>query len=78
MILADTSAWVEYDRATGSAVDQRLTELIRDEGPLAVTGSAMGTPAPLARSTRKSCRNVSWVMFAKCPPISSRVKRLNG
>ena len=37
MILADTSAWVEYDRATGSAVDQRLTELIRDEGPLAVT-----------------------------------------
>ena len=37
MILADTSAWVEYDRATGSAVDQRLTELIRAEGPLAVT-----------------------------------------
>lgn len=37
MILADTSAWVEYDRATGSAVDQRLTELIREEGPLAVT-----------------------------------------
>lgn len=37
MILADTSAWVEYDRATGSAVDQRLTELIRNEGPLAVT-----------------------------------------
>ena len=37
MILADTSAWVEYDRATGSRVDRRLTELIRDEGPLAVT-----------------------------------------
>jgi predicted nucleic acid-binding protein len=37
MILADTSAWVEYDRATGSAVDVRLTELIRDVGPLAVT-----------------------------------------
>ena len=37
MILADTSAWVEYDRATGSAVDERLTELIRDEGLLAVT-----------------------------------------
>lgn len=28
MILADTSAWVEYDRATGSQVDQRMTELI--------------------------------------------------
>ena len=28
VILADTSAWVEYDRATGSAVDDRLAELI--------------------------------------------------
>ncbi len=37
MILADTSAWVEYDRATGSAVDQRLTALIAAEGSLAVT-----------------------------------------
>lgn len=37
MILADTSAWVEYDRATSSAVDQRLMELIADQGPLAVT-----------------------------------------
>ncbi|HTW07962.1 MAG TPA: PIN domain-containing protein [Acidimicrobiales bacterium] len=37
MILADTSAWVEYDRATGSSVDRRLTELIDSEGPLAVT-----------------------------------------
>ncbi|MGH9126329.1 MAG: type II toxin-antitoxin system VapC family toxin [Acidimicrobiales bacterium] len=37
MILADTSAWVEYDRATSSAVDQRLMELIANQGPLAVT-----------------------------------------
>jgi len=37
MILADTSAWVEYDRATGSAVDGRVTNLIRVAGPLAVT-----------------------------------------
>lgn len=37
MILADTSAWVEYDRATGSAADRRLTELISTDGPLAVT-----------------------------------------
>ena len=33
MILADTSAWVEYDRETGSAVQQRLTELIETDGP---------------------------------------------
>jgi predicted nucleic acid-binding protein len=37
MILVDTSAWVEYDRATGSAVDVRLTELIANGGQLAVT-----------------------------------------
>jgi len=37
VILADTSAWVEYDRATGSPVDRRLTELISTDGPLAVT-----------------------------------------
>jgi predicted nucleic acid-binding protein len=37
VILADTSAWVEYDRATGSGVDERLAALIADDGPLAVT-----------------------------------------
>ncbi|MFZ2057769.1 MAG: PIN domain nuclease [Acidimicrobiales bacterium] len=37
MILVDTSAWVEYDRATASAVDLRLTELIASDGPIAVT-----------------------------------------
>jgi predicted nucleic acid-binding protein len=37
VILADTSAWVEYDRATGSAVDQRVAELIAADGPLMVT-----------------------------------------
>jgi predicted nucleic acid-binding protein len=37
MILADTSAWVEYDRASGSPVDRRMTELIAGDGALAVT-----------------------------------------
>lgn len=38
MILADTSAWVEYDRGTGSAVDQRVSTLIATgDGDLAVT-----------------------------------------
>jgi len=37
VILADSSAWVEFDRATGSAVDRRLTALIEGGGPLAVT-----------------------------------------
>jgi predicted nucleic acid-binding protein len=37
VILADTSAWVEFDRATGSTAHRRLRELIAAEGPLAVT-----------------------------------------
>jgi predicted nucleic acid-binding protein len=37
VILADTSAWVEYDRATNSSVDRRLTALIESDGPVAVT-----------------------------------------
>ncbi|MDQ2729886.1 MAG: PIN domain nuclease [Actinomycetota bacterium] len=37
MILADTSAWVEYDRATGSPVDERLATLIAADGQVAVT-----------------------------------------
>jgi hypothetical protein len=37
VILADTSAWVEFDRASGSAVDLRLAELIAADGPVAVT-----------------------------------------
>jgi len=37
VILADTSAWVEYDRATGSTVHRRVRELIAMGGPLGVT-----------------------------------------
>ncbi len=37
MILVDSSAWVEFDRATGSTVDLALTELIASGGPIAVT-----------------------------------------
>jgi predicted nucleic acid-binding protein len=37
VILADTSAWIEYLRATGSGVHLRLLELLRTGAPLAVT-----------------------------------------
>ena len=37
MILVDTSAWVEFDRATGSAVDRRLSSLIAERDDVAVT-----------------------------------------
>lgn len=38
MILVDTSAWVEYQRATGSAADRRLTSAIEAGEPLATMG----------------------------------------
>jgi predicted nucleic acid-binding protein len=37
LILVDTSVWVEYDRATGSAAEMRLSRLIAADGPVAVT-----------------------------------------
>jgi len=37
VILVETSAWVEFDRATGSPVDRTLTELIASQADIAVT-----------------------------------------
>ena len=37
LILVDSSAWVEYDRATGSAVDRRVSGLFASEGEIAIT-----------------------------------------
>ncbi len=37
MILAYTSAWIEYERATGSSANRRLRALVETGGPLAVT-----------------------------------------
>ncbi|MBA2417934.1 MAG: PIN domain nuclease [Nocardioidaceae bacterium] len=53
MILADTSAWVEYDRATGRAVDKRMTALIAEGGPLAVTEPVMMEVLAGARSGQR-------------------------
>ena len=53
MILADTSAWVEYDRATGSEVEQRLTALIARDAPLAVTEPVVMEVLAGARTNRR-------------------------
>lgn len=50
MILADTSAWVEYDRATGSTADQRIADMIGGDGPLAVTDPVLMEVLAGARS----------------------------
>lgn len=53
MILADTSAWVEYDRATGSSVDRRLSELISGSELLAVTEPVVMEVLAGARDDRR-------------------------
>lgn len=56
MILADTSAWVEYDRGTGSEVDRRMVDLIREDGPLAVTEPVVMEIAAGARTGEREAQ----------------------
>ena len=53
MILADTSAWVEYDRATGSSVDRRLSELLETDAAVAVTEPVVMEVLAGARDERR-------------------------
>ncbi len=53
MILADTSAWVEYDRATGSPAHHRVRELVATEGPLAACQPVVAEVVMGARSDRR-------------------------
>jgi predicted nucleic acid-binding protein len=53
VILADASAWVEYDRATGSAVDRRLAALIAADEPVAVTEPVIIEVLARARSDQR-------------------------
>lgn len=51
MILADTSVWVEYDRATGSPADERLELLIGEEPHL------LGVTEPVLMEVLASARD---------------------
>jgi predicted nucleic acid-binding protein len=53
VILVDTSAWVEYDRATGSSVDERLAELIAGDDGVAVTEPVIMEVVAGARSDER-------------------------
>jgi predicted nucleic acid-binding protein len=53
VILADTSAWVEFDRATGSPVDLRLTKLISEGAPVVVTEPVVMEVLAGARDDRR-------------------------
>ena len=54
MILVDTSAWVEFDRGTGSTVDARLTELIASSDDVAVTEPVIIEVLAGARNDRRA------------------------
>ena len=54
MILADTSAWIDYDRATGSPVDKRIATLIGADGPLVVTEPVIMEVVAGARSKTRA------------------------
>lgn len=53
MILVDTSAWVEYDRATGSTVDQRVHELVARTDLVTVTEPVVMEVVAGARDERR-------------------------
>jgi predicted nucleic acid-binding protein len=53
VILADTSAWVEYDRATGSPADRRLAQLIDTAGPVTITEPVLMEVLAGARDQRR-------------------------
>ena len=69
MILVDTSAWVEYDRATESPVDQLLTDLVSQKSPtrIAVTEPVLMEVLAGVRSQRREAelrrllRSFEWI-----------------
>lgn len=71
MILADTSAWVEFDRATGSAVDRRLTELISADGQLAVTEPVVAEVTAGARTDEREAALRRLLARARLLPFDS-------
>ncbi len=54
MILVDTSAWIEFQRATDSPADRRLTAAIAADEPLATTGVVVLELLAGARDERQS------------------------
>ncbi len=67
MILVDTSAWVEFDRATGSPTDERLTALVADGADVASTEPVLmevlagTTSVGAARQLRRLLTSFQWI-----------------
>ena len=54
MILVDSSAWIEFQRATGSPADRRLTAAVEAGEPLATTGLILLEMLAGARDERQA------------------------
>jgi predicted nucleic acid-binding protein len=71
VIIADTSAWVEYDRATGSDVDERLSQLIEIGGRLAVTEPVLMEVTAGARTDEGAARLRALLLGCRLLPYDS-------
>jgi predicted nucleic acid-binding protein len=71
VIIADTSAWVEYDRATGSDVDERLSQLIEIGGRLAVTEPVLMKVTAGARTDEGAARLRALLLGCRLLPYDS-------
>ena len=71
VIHADTSAWVEYDRATGSSVDERLAGLITTDGPLTITEPVIMEVLSGARSDAREDQLRRLLLRARLLPLDA-------
>ncbi|HEX3510532.1 MAG TPA: PIN domain-containing protein [Solirubrobacteraceae bacterium] len=69
MVLADSSAWIEFDRATGTSLERRMTELVGERHGLAVTEPVLMEVLAGARDARAEerlrtlLRSRDWLPF---------------
>ncbi|WP_336923409.1 type II toxin-antitoxin system VapC family toxin [Aquipuribacter sp. SD81] len=70
MILVDTSAWVDFDRATGSPTDEHLVHLLRDRpDELATTEPVLMEVLAGARSDTAARRLRSLLLSVRLLPV---------
>lgn len=80
MTLPDTSAWVEYLRATGSPVHLRLRQLVITGDPIAVTEPVEMEVLVGARTTRlrheqrELLRSFTWLPFVAATDFAGAVQ----
>jgi predicted nucleic acid-binding protein len=73
VIVADTSAWVEYFRRTGSSVDRRLTELLTTRpDDVAVTEIVVGEMLAGATGKETLSLRASLLSFQVLPLLGMR------